>query len=554
MAQHDRPRCLGLTWPAWCGVASGLLLLGGLLHVLINLGPRSVPVAVATGGLSAAQWRIVRQVDDIEQRYRRAAKEGMPAPEWEGELSRAIALQGELLRGDLSADQAQLLRLERLEAARDTVRARRVWPRVQALEAQLAGDPKETDRVRAWTELLVLRRDINRSQADARFKDLVRETQIARDLEGAQARPLRAEADAEIERAQAAVARADWPGALAHYSRAGELLADINLRFARTRYADNGLQSRVAAEAEGLQGAEESAQIAVYARGGDAAAAAGECGEADADYGKAIALQTQLNERWPRSRFASTAQLEQWEGRRQTVLADAALAQLRRQDAAVAGLLAQRRTLAAITQMAAIRGALDKLSVEWPKSLHQDEGLARKYVYLATLTGTLRGLQDAVYDRLVPLPGDGRVMLLRTEVPQGLYTQVMKINPSREDGEGRPVESVTWVEAQEFCRRLGWVLGRPVRLPAAAEFERARGAADRANPGLATGPGNIVEADRAGLNANGYRALDGNVAEWLGAPEAAKAAPVAGGPAADLPKDTRSPVLGFRFVVEMGPE
>jgi hypothetical protein len=554
MPLYERPHYLGLTRPAWWGVAVGLLLLSGLLYGLVNLGPRRVPVAVGPSGLNAAQWQLSREIDDIEQHCKKLPTEGVPAPEMEHELVRAIVLQRKLLGGALSSDQAQMLRLERLEEARDTVRARRVWPRVQELEVQLSGDLAEADKIKVLSELLALRRDINRSQADARYKDLVREAQVERDLGAAQARPLRAEADAETAKAQAAAARSDWPDALAHYSRARVLMANLNLNFSRTRYADNGLQARLATEEEALQGAQEWAQITVYVKGGDAAAAAGEGEAADTDYSKAMVLQTRLNERWPRSRFVSTTDLESWDRKRQTVLAGAALAKLREQDAVAAGLLAQRRVLAAVTQIMTIREELDKLGAKWPKSQHHDEGLARKYIYLATLTDTLRGLQDGVYDRLVPLPGSDRLMLLRTEMPQGLYTQVMKINPSRTRDDRRPVESLTWMEAQEFCRRLSWVLGRPVRLPSLSEFDQAGGGSENKAAGNKATPHKIVDVATDAANTNGYSDLNGNVAEWLAAAEAARDAPVATGPAAMLPKDTRSPDLGFRVLVEVKAE
>jgi hypothetical protein len=52
-------------------------------------------------------------------------------------------------------------------------------------------------------------------------------------------------------------------------------------------------------------------------------------------------------------------------------------------------------------------------------------------------------------------------------VPQVLFSLVLNANPSRNAGRTRAVDSVSYVEALEFCRRLGWVLGTAVRLPPA---------------------------------------------------------------------------------------
>lgn len=62
------------------------------------------------------------------------------------------------------------------------------------------------------------------------------------------------------------------------------------------------------------------------------------------------------------------------------------------------------------------------------------------------------------------------------EVTQAQWLAVMHTNPShfREDGANRPVENVTWPDAQEFARRLSArTMGRRYRLPTEAEWEYA---------------------------------------------------------------------------------
>ncbi len=67
-----------------------------------------------------------------------------------------------------------------------------------------------------------------------------------------------------------------------------------------------------------------------------------------------------------------------------------------------------------------------------------------------------------------------------TEVTQGQYEKVIGRNPSRhkELGPDAPVESVSWTDAQEFCRKLSELAeekeaGRRYRLPTEAEWEYA---------------------------------------------------------------------------------
>ncbi len=61
-----------------------------------------------------------------------------------------------------------------------------------------------------------------------------------------------------------------------------------------------------------------------------------------------------------------------------------------------------------------------------------------------------------------------------TEVTQALWKGVMGGNPSFYPGDDdRPVENVTWIEVQDFIRKLRQLTGKPYRLPTEAEWEFA---------------------------------------------------------------------------------
>ena len=49
----------------------------------------------------------------------------------------------------------------------------------------------------------------------------------------------------------------------------------------------------------------------------------------------------------------------------------------------------------------------------------------------------------------------------------------LSLNPSYHRGDNKPVEQVTWYEAQEFCARLSRLTGENYRLPSEAEWEYA---------------------------------------------------------------------------------
>ncbi len=74
-------------------------------------------------------------------------------------------------------------------------------------------------------------------------------------------------------------------------------------------------------------------------------------------------------------------------------------------------------------------------------------------------------------EHLVEVPG---FYMGEAPVTARQFEMVMKHNPSHFRGDPElPVESVTWLEAQEFCKSLSASCETPVRLPSEAEWEYA---------------------------------------------------------------------------------
>lgn len=214
--------------------------------------------------------------------------------------------------------------------------------------------------------------------------------------------------------------------------------------------------------------------------------------------------------------------------------------------------------------------AVDTFQTAFPRSDFVDAINPAEVRFLHANRENIPLLSNRIHAKLLPVPGHRERSLFSTEVPQDLYTQIMEDNPSQNRDPLLPVDSVTWTEARQFNRKLGWVLARPVDLPNRLLIANAMGTVSESE--LADGTWSSVNANRqtqpvgtSQPNDFGFYDLLGNVSEWLGSsseqtPERVVAI---GGSARDslrrlltIPEEAREPAernrfVGFRFMVYM---
>ena len=106
--------------------------------------------------------------------------------------------------------------------------------------------------------------------------------------------------------------------------------------------------------------------------------------------------------------------------------------------------------------------------------------------------------------------------LATTEVTQGQWEAVMGNNPSFCTGDDLPVETVTWEQAAEFCRKLSLKEGAEYRLPTEAEWEYAC----RAGTTTPFHTGATISTDQANYDGN-YTYAGGRKGEFREATTAA---------------------------------
>lgn len=109
------------------------------------------------------------------------------------------------------------------------------------------------------------------------------------------------------------------------------------------------------------------------------------------------------------------------------------------------------------------------------------------------------------------------------EVTQAQYKALMNANPSSFKGEALPVDSVTWEDAEVFCRKLLQITGKGYRLPTEAEWEYAsRAGTQSAIAGIidattwysANSGGRTHPVGQKQPNDFGLYDMNGNVWEW----------------------------------------
>ena len=283
---------------------------------------------------------------------------------------------------------------------------------------------------------------------------------------------------------------------------------------------------------------------------------------------QAARLQEQLNADFPNSPHVSLVRLNEF--LRQGQISQSALLALEIQETVsrLEQLIRARETGKATRLIDELDQMLQAFEEAFPLSSRLDETLKAQLKYLYLKRNDLATIQDQVYASLLPVPGLEGSYLFRTEVPQSLYVLLVGENPSRKPAASNPVDSVSWFEAEAFCRQLSQILGKAVRLPTEEEFRKALGAFDPSDASRLAW--SVV--DTGGLAqptgqkepfVSGYFDLLGNLSEWLEStefPESKTAYHIGGHvqddletlisvPMRKMQKVDRSRLIGFRFVV-----
>lgn len=280
---------------------------------------------------------------------------------------------------------------------------------------------------------------------------------------------------------------------------------------------------------------------------------------------RAMLVQAQLKQEYPRSVWATVVREAAFAKQRNRWRSAGSLQDVEKRAQTMASLLRAGQAAEALDLARALREKLTRIEAENPGVVPPEDALRRQLEYVVTHAAIIQVILPKLEQLVAPVAGSG-VRMMKQEISQGFYSTVMGANPSASMRENLPVESVAYANAQAFCEALGWICGRPVRLPTVAEYKAAMG--DLALPPAAKNAWTFDNTD--GVSARpvgssqptgaGHFDLLGNVEEWAQAEATDDFASVVGGsvnwvPVSGLPlrkalKREKSRTIGFRIVIE----
>ncbi len=418
-----------------------------------------------------------------------------------------------------------------------------------------------------YTEALDYEKRIGDECPLSKKKDIARMSHLAQKIRIAQAIPIWNAEQAEEKEARRLEQEGSRRASLEKYTAAREKILLLQKNYLMIVPIEYGHASKLTERIETLKSFDDYEKIESLSAQAEQLAADGKFEDSEATWNTAIRAQEDLSKTYPKSTYAPARSLETLKARRANSLS----APLR--DDFAKGLAALDRLVRAgnADEARLQAGNLFRQATELGENFKDMElvsaGTLKRLQYINYKSGDMVLVQKRFNNLFKPVPEMPGTRMMHSEVSQVLYTVIMEENnPSAARGDTLPVDSVTWDDAGEFCRRLGWLIGREVRLPNKAEFLKALGKIDDdALPGqvwsLETADGKTQPVGTSKPNAAGFYDLLGNVAEWVDGSETAPGATAIGGdcqteseelkriPEAELPKHDKSRLRGFRVVV-----
>ena len=505
-------------------VCLAIAVLGGFWF-LSQLGPKEVDyrqLDIDTEIPEAVQ-AIQRESIELEAEFEEVLAMREAGPEDFEILKRALEKQKAYMAAAPGLNSEGLQRQKELEKRYQDLAAEALYEESLALEgeAETLAASEDFEAARAkYRESLVKQRQINEKFPLSAASSAGRASRLERQTRYLTAQPLLQRSLAFEEAADAFIESEAWESAEESLRQAIDLQDTLNREYQGTNQASVARLGRLRIKLVGIRSGQDYIEIQRVAKKADGRLAAGEQLEAAYLYQEAARLQRQLNQAFADSPYASSERVANYQRKAQTAESYELGVQIERNNDRMQQLLAERRTFEAAELIASLRRDISQMQEAFPRSSMNDEELQLKVRYLNLVQSDLGFIQDRVYDALLPIPERTDWRMLRTEVSQALFSLIMGANPSRNEGDLRPVDSVSWLDSKQFCERLSWIMGKPVRLPTENEFRDALGplryvVLENHVWSVSDSDGETQAVSTKEAFASGFYDLLGNVSEWL---------------------------------------
>ena len=554
--------------------AIALAVLGGFWF-LSQLGPKDVDFRGSDFKLEVSDSikAIQQESIELEAQFEEVLVLREPRPEDIGLLKKALDKQKEYLAAINGVDSEGYNRQVNLDERYQNLAAEylRLVSLDLELEAEALAANRDYENARAkYREAYKEQKQINETFPLSSAYNVGRATRLQRQALYFMAEPLLQRSLAFEKEADLLIEAKEWGQAEERLQQAMDLQDKLNREYRGTNQASVSRLEILRVKLVGIRSGQSYVEVLRVAGLADERRAANENLEAAALYQEAARLQRQLNEAYRDSPYASSERVSEYQRKCQTSESFELGLEIERNRDLMQQLLSERRTFEAAEVIALLRRDIRQMQEAFPRSSLNDDDLQLKIRYLNLVQNDLGFIQDRVYDALLPIPEIDAWRMLRTEVPQALYSLIMGTNPSRNQGDVRPVDSISWIEAKNFCERLAWILGQSVRLPTENEFRQALGrlryvVLEEHVWSVSNADGVPQAVGTKEPLASGFYDLLGNTSEWLESIDRfeTEAARHIGGhaqdriesiftvPSREAPRGERNRLTGFRIVVKV---
>lgn len=555
-------------------VIAGICAVLAAFYVMALFSPKPVDLEARQVGAFASEQQLnemLEKVGEIEKLTEEKIKTGELSEEDVAKLEEGLKIYKEYAERGGLVDNSYHDKFRKLSACVQNFRGKKDYEKLLQLEQKGEKMLASEDKLNAlplYEEIVEKRIALNKQYPDSKYASVSGLAEADAKLKEVQVFPLVKQMEDLLKQYKASFSEQNWAEAERCLNESLEIQERINLMHSNTVYAGFPKIRELEIKKDSLKTIPLNARIQEALDTAKAFEKKGNYIDAAEYYKFAYDAQKDLNDTYPFSRHASADFLHELLTGFESVSSRTLLSEIFAEKKELDHLLRLGGTSAKIIPMAEkILAKCEQFKSEYKNISLLDDEILRSMRYIGYLGKNIGDINKLVLPDLLPIAEDGKTLMLKKELSQTLYVMLMQSNPSRVQGLNRPVESLSYVNAEDFCRRLSWILARPVRLPKPSEFKKAVG--DLKNVDLNEISWN---ADNSGLqsqpcgakapNSKGFYDLLGNVAEYA-SPESPDSKPsVVGGssqtwpdalsaiPVVDIEISARGErMIGFRFVV-----